>query len=69
MNVMNDASKLVSMLDGLKQWLKTLHHFGKGYWIQHTGEVGRLEGQIVELRDLLTGECEVDGGLSEEGAS
>ena len=54
MNVMNDASKLVSMLAGLKQWLKTLHHFGKGYWIQHTGEVGRLEGQIVELRDLLT---------------
>ena len=57
-NVMTDAVKLVSMLAGLKEWLKTLHHFGKGYWIQHIGEVVRLEGQIVELRDLLTGNVE-----------
>ena len=57
-HVMSDATKLVSMLAGLKEWLRTLHHFGKGYWIQHIGEVGRLEGQIVELRELLTGNVE-----------
>ena len=52
---MADATKLCWMLAGLKEWLSTLHRFGKGYWIQHIGEVGRLEGQIVELWELVNG--------------
>ena len=55
---MTDAAKLATMLAGLKEWLKTLHRFGKGYWIQHIGEVGKLEGQIVELMELVKGNVE-----------